>query len=222
MKIEALIRQYRLAANDAVEPYFVADEDLIDLFNEAEQEAAIRGRLIHESDDPAVCEITLSVGQATYPLHSALYELTHIAYTRQGSDRIERLELISPEDLDRIMPEWRKRSGDPEFALQGDTGIRLAPSPAYDGTVTLEGYRLPMQPITAPEGEPSINPAHHRHLYQWVLHRVFSIPDSETFDPSRAGSAEMEFTQYFGSRPDADLRRITREDTPHTVKAFWA
>ena len=33
--------------------------------------------------------------------------------------------------------------------------------------------------------------------------------------------AEERFTRYFGEQTDSDLRRITREDTPHTVKAFW-
>ncbi|RPP87255.1 hypothetical protein IPC1125_34030, partial [Pseudomonas aeruginosa] len=59
------------------------------------------------------------------------------------------------------------------------------------------------------------------HLVQWALHRGFSIPDMESFDPNRAALAEAAFTAYFGERPDSDLRRITREDVPHHVEAFW-
>lgn len=221
MNLEALIKQYRLAANDTVEPYFVSDEHVTDLFNEAEQEAAVRGRLIHESADPAVCEIEVLAGQATYELHEAIYEITHLSYEKAGDSRSEDLALASTEELNRVMPGWRRRSDYPEFAIQGDTSIRLAPSPAQDGTLFLEGYRLPLVPMVALTDMPSINPAHHRHLYQWVLHKAFSIPDAEIFDASRAGMAESEFNTYFGLRPDSDLRRITREDVPHHVKGFW-
>lgn len=223
MNLQALIKQYRLAAHDAIEPYFVADTDLVELFNEAEQEAALRGRLLHESANPDVCQIVIQPGQASYPLHSALYELTHIRFQKDGDSRSQEIQLSSTEELDRITPQWRERSGMPLYAVQDDTTIRLVPSPEYSGTLYLEGYRLPMAAMEDMElDKPEINPAHHRHLYQWVLHRVFSIPDAEIFDPARARAAEQAFTDYFGARPDSDLRRIVREDEAHTVKPFWA
>ena len=221
MNLAALIRQYRLAANDMVEPYFVDDETLTDLFNEAEQEAVIRARLIHENDDASVCQIEVEPGKASYPLHTALYELTSIRFQKDGDDRYQRIDLKSTEDLDRITPKWRERSGSPLYAVQDDKSLRLVPKPDYDGDLYLEGYRLPLADMLNPDDEPEINQAHHRHLYHWVLHRVFSIPDAETFDPSRAQAAENAFEQYFGIRPDSDLRRTTREDEPQTVKGFF-
>lgn len=68
---------------------------------------------------------------------------------------------------------------------------------------------------------PEIAAIHHEYLVQWALYRAFSVPDTETFDPNRAAIAEREFTQYFGLRPDSDLRRITREDTPHEVEPWF-
>ena len=67
---------------------------------------------------------------------------------------------------------------------------------------------------------PEINQIHHVHLIQWALHKAYSVPDSEFFDPNRSALAEQEFTDYFGPRPDSDVRRITREDVPHVVQPF--
>jgi len=221
MTLAELIQQYRLAAHDAIEPYFVGDDDLTQLFNEAVDEAAIRGRLIHESASPAVCQIAVKAGQTTYKLHPSLYEIDHLSFRREGQPRRTPLALTSTEELDAGMRDWRDEVDDPAFAIQGDKQLRLAPTPLHDGQVLIEGYRLPMSPMEGNDDEPEINAAHHRHLYHWVMHRVFSIPDAETFDPSRAGQALAAFTGYFGDRPDADLRRITREDQAHTVKGYW-
>lgn len=67
---------------------------------------------------------------------------------------------------------------------------------------------------------PEINKAHHRHLVNWVLHRAFSVPDEEFVDPEKSVRALDNFEQYFGLRPDSDLRRMTRHDVPQVVQAF--
>lgn len=221
MTLAELIRQYRVAAHDTVEPYFFADDDLIPLFNEAQHEAVIRGRLIHEAQDPAVCEISVTAGKAVYGLHPSIYEIDHIAFWRDGQAQRTPLKLVSSETLDSVRPDWRDATDDPECAIQGDRQLRLVPTPLHDGKVMLEGYRLPMAYVADLADEPEINAAHHRHLHYWVLFKVFSVPDAEVFDPSRAAMAEAEFTRYFGLRPDSDLRRIVREDEPHHVEAFF-
>jgi hypothetical protein len=115
------------------------------------------------------------------------------------------------------MPGWRDCHDTPKYAIQDDVGIRLVPTPSEAGTLHLEGYRLPLTDLQGDSDEPEINQAHHKYLHLWVLHKVFSMPDSELFDPNRSAIAEMEFTRQFGIRPDSDLRRIVREDELHVV-----
>lgn len=221
MNLEELIQQYRRAAHDMIEPYFVEDDRLTDLFNEAVEEAAIRGRLIHESQNPIVCQISVTPGQSVYPLHGSLYEITHCRFKPDGSSSSVGISLVSTEELDRTSRDWREDKGLPACAVQGDTDIRLVPMPDETGTLHLEGYRLPLTHMVDPADEPEINPIHHRHLYHWVLQQVFSTPDAEIFDPTRAAAAKMMFDQYFGLQPDSDLRRIVREDEPHHVQPFF-
>lgn len=222
MRLNELISRYRTLANDKVEPYFVDDASVIDWLNDAVNEACIRGRLLYESQNSGVCNIAVTAGTSHYPLHESLYELSRVWFAPDDGSYGSCLSLMSAESLDQRYKcdNWKKMQGVPQFVLQDDTTIRLVPIPILDGELQLEGYRVPLAPMEDDDDMPEINPIHHVHLVQWVLYRAFSVPDAEFFDQSRAELAKQEFTDYFGERPDSDLRRITREDTPHVVVPF--
>lgn len=221
MTLEELVADFRTTTQDKVAPYLFEQTDVARWLIEAEQEACIRGRLLHEADNPAVCDIDVAVGEVVYRLDPALYEIDHLGLLEAGTNEQREVKLVSREWLDEKQPGWRDRSGVPRFAIQTDTRIRLVPTPNATATLKLEGYRLPMRGLTSDKtSKPEINAAHHRHLVNWALHRAFSVPDSETLDLGRAGAALEAFTRYFGERPDSDLRRITRHDVEHHTKAW--
>lgn len=226
MNLEALIGQFRVDADDVVGPapaYLWKDEWIAGWLSEAQEEAAIRGRLLYEAADPLVCEIAIVAGTASYALHPALYEIECLRFKPASGERSRALRLVSREDMDDLRHDWRDRTdGRVEFAIQDDTRIQLASAPQAAGVLHIEGYRLPLLVLKNDTDTPEINCAHHRHLVQWALHRAFSRPDAETIDPNRAALAEAEFTRYFGLRPDADLRRTSRHDTPHHNRVDWA
>lgn len=217
MNLEQLIAQFRLDAMDKAEPYLWEDPDVIQWLNEAQVEAVVRARLLLDDDTPAVTQLSVQAQKASYSLHAKLYEIVRIAFSGEGQ-RQQPLELVSREKLDRITPEWRSMdAGVPRWAIQDDTRIRLVPMPARAGTLLLEGYRLPLKAMVNDTDKPEIHEAHHPYLVHWALHRAFSMPDSDGFDPQRAITAEAAFTGYFGMRPDADLRRTTRHDEPNAI-----
>jgi hypothetical protein len=219
MTRDELIREFRVLTQDGVEPYLFDTAWITRWLSEAEIEAAVRGRLLHESSNPSICEIDVSPGTSSYPLHESLYEIDHLGFREQGSSERCPVRLTSTEELDRTVIDWRDCTGRVRYAIQTDTSIRLVPTPERAGTLYLEGYRLPITGIDA-VGKPEIHPAHHRHLLDWALHRAYSLPDSETINLGKAAEAENTFTRYFGVRPDSDLRRITREDATHYNKVF--
>lgn len=226
MTLKELIDRFRNAAMDTVEPYLWGDEAITQWLNDAVAEAAVRGRLLHESSNADVCRIAVTSGSAVYPLHPALYELDYIAFRVEGALSAQPVRLVSTEYLDSMWPSWRdevlrSNGSGALYAVQYEESIRLAPRPKVNGELILEGYRLPLSPMADEEDTPEIHLAHHEYLVHWALHKAFSIPDSEIFDQERADRSEAAFEQYFGPRPDADLRRLTREDVPHHVKAFW-
>ena len=221
MNLEQLTAQFRVDADDLTEPYFWNAEWIATWLTEAQAEAAIRGRLLYEAANPAVCQIAVAANAATHDLHKSLFELVHLRFQATGATTSSVLSIKAREELDRIRPGWRDETGTPRHAVQDDTRITLVPRPELAGTLHVEGYRVPLKALENDTDKPELNEAHHRHLVHWALHRAFSKPDSETIDPTRAAAAEAAFTRYFGPSPDADLRRSTRHDEVQTNKAFW-
>ncbi|SFP39462.1 hypothetical protein SAMN05216229_102119 [Geopseudomonas sagittaria] len=218
MTRDELVREFRIATQDRVDPYRWPTDWLEGWLKEAEAEACVRARLLHESENEDVCEVDVYAGEGSFPLHPALYEIDHIAYRQAGETCRRPIRLVSQEWLDDNLRDWRDRAGRPEYAIQGDTTIRLIPKPDADGVLLLEGYRTPLE--RTGEWRPEIHRAHHLQLLQWLLFRAYSVPDADLADPQRAAMAEGTFTDYFGARSDSDLRRITREDADHHNKAW--
>ena len=221
MNLEQLIEQFRIDADDLVQPYLWPDDWVAPWLTEAVSEAAVRGRLLYEAANAAVCQIAVAANTATHDLHKSLFELVHLRFQATGATTSSVVTIKAREELDRIRPGWRDETGTPRHAIQDDTRITLVPRPELAGTLHIEGYRVPLKALENDTDKPELHEAHHRHLVHWALHRAFTKPDSETIDPTRAAAAEAAFTHYFGPSPDADLRRSTRHDEVQTNKAFW-
>lgn len=219
MNLESLIEQFRVLAKDRSAPYLVETQDVVDWLNEAEAEAAIRKRLIRDDTTAEVCEIDLTVGTRKYALHPSVYEIINIRLLPGNGDETRDFTLRSREWLDANQPSWRTwhttQRIPARIAIQDDTTITLAGFVELDDKLLIECYRTPLVPMEADDSEPEIHGMHHLKLVQWALHRAFSVPDNDLFDPQKSERAEQEFTKYFGLRPDADARRKTRIDVPH-------
>jgi hypothetical protein len=221
MNLEQLIQQFRVDSDDMQSPPLWESEWIAAWLTEAQDEAAIRGRLLMDDYTPALTQIPVTAGVSSYALHPKLYEIAVMDFIPEVG-YVQPVYLTSREKLDRDRNGWRNEpAGVPCSAIQTDTRLRLVPVPSVNGTLRLEAYRLPLKPLANDTDKPEIHEAHHRHLVHWALHRAFSKPDSETIDPQRAAAAEDAFARYFGPRPDADLRRSTRHDEVQTNKAFW-
>ena len=220
MNLEQLIASFRVDADDLVEPFLFQDEWVAGWLTEAQAEAAIRGRLILEDADPAVCQIAVTAGTASYELHRSVYEIADLRFMPAGVSRSTPLPLVTREWLDDKRPGWRDNCKELSFAIQSDHRLRIVGAPNTDGVLHLEAYRVPLKALENDVDKPELSEAHHRHLVYWALHRAFSRPDSETIDPQRADRALEAFTRYFGLAPDSDLRRSTRHDLQQT-NALW-
>ena len=215
MDVEALIRRFRVLANDNAQPYFWADVDVTDWLNDAQAQACVRGRLIREDENPAVCQIALTPGQHTYPLHASVYELINLRIKGSGTEPSRPMSIKSREWLDANVCDWRDMDEPSPWLIQDDTTLRVVGAIQAGDVLHLECYRLPLKQLANDMDKPEIHAAHHVHLIQWALHKAFSVPDADGFDAARSAAAEAEFTAYFGPMPDSDMRRTTREDVVH-------
>lgn len=222
MTLEELMAQFRVDAQDNKgEPYLFSDEEVVVWFNEAQDEAAIRSRLLYETDLPALCTIPVLANTAVYPLHEAVDQIAHVAFVATGDTQVHHLDIMDRVELDRIDRDWRSRTGVPRYIVQDDTRLTVVPRPALPGVLTIEAYRLPLVRLQQEVDKPEIAAIHHIRLVDWAMFRAFSKPDGETMDPVRAKAGEDRFTKHFGMRPDADARRLASQNMPQHNKAYW-
>lgn len=216
MTLAELIRQFRVDTDDLVTPYLFATRDVRGWFNEAEQEACVRKRLLREVSNSDLCTIAVTtVAGSVYSLHTAVAWVTRADFTPTGETDPINLALVDTPYLDRIEPYWRTTTENPRFLIVDDTSVQLGCIPEADGTLQLEVYRLPLDLIEERTSEsPEIHRVHHRELVNWALHRAYSRPDSQIYDPDRSMKALAAFTAYFGQRPDADMRRDQEQNRP--------
>lgn len=222
MTLEQLIARFRIEADDLATPYLWQRDWLAMWFSEAQDEAAVRARLLLDDFTGAVTQIEVTADVDAYKLHPKVIEIVRLGFKPEGDERATGIDLVTRERLDRDYCDWRTRpAGDVRWAMQADTRLRLGPVPSRGGVLHMEVYRLPLKPLVNDSDKPEIHEAHHNHLVQWALYRAFSRPDADTHDPGRAEKAYAEFERYFGRSPDADLRRSTRHDLPHVNVSYF-
>ena len=218
MTLEELIQRFRVLANDRANPPFWTDEEIAGWLSDGQAQACIRGRLLREDANPAVCVIALAPGQHTYLLHKTVYELIDVRYVPMAG-KPRALFRVTREWLDNERPDWREDEYEPRYVIQDERSIRVVGKINTGDAIRIECYRLPMKALESDADKPEIHEAHHVHLIQWALKVAFSVVDADAFDPQRSEKAEAEFTRYFGPLPDADMRRETRWDVPHHNEA---
>lgn len=215
MNLEELIKVCRARANDAVLPYLWSDEDWILFLNEAEAEAAERAELLLDISTPAVCQITVTAGVSTYPMHRSILKIQRAKLDLGRSPLME----TSIEELDNASNGWESKSGNPgRFFQTSDTTLTLVPTPMAADVLRLRVYRLPIRPMADDNDMPEIAARYHYRMLDWALRCAYLKQDSETLDKAKAAEHEAIFVAAFGERPDANVQRKRRDRRPPVVR----
>jgi hypothetical protein len=225
MKTAALVAAFRRATDDKVAAFNFQEPDILEWLREAEDEAAMRKRLLFEACDPQMCEVSVEAARQSYRLHPRWFLITKAWHGDAGCRPRDRRELVirSRGALDALLPDWRTDDSRRPWAITLHGGVlQMAGWVSRPGTVFLEGYRLPMKPLGESEAsQPEIHEIHHRHLIDWALYRGYSVPDSEVLNPQESQLALARFEAYFGLRVDADLLQDTVDDQVHHNQAWF-
>ena len=187
MKLSDLSGLVRGRIRDTVKPYFVSDAEIYDNLNEAEREVCQRALLIEDHD---TFTIDLEPGETRYPLDPRIIDVLDMTI-----------------GTDRFSEDWTLT----------ETHLVLARAPSSVATLTLHCYRLPMSDMKQPTDTPEIRETYHRNMTDWAISLCYLIPDSELFNPQAAERYAIRFTQSFGERPSALVRKNQRNKLPPVV-----
>lgn len=199
-----------------------SDEAIGRALNEAQREAAMRGRLLRD-DSGVNTLLSLVEGQGQYGLHRAIFEVISVRFVDNGVPLYEgNLETINALDS-----HWRSRSAArpcnyfidvlPNERLR----LNLVGTPTLSDPMPqlrLDVYRMPFAEMESGD-EPELAPRHHEGLIEWACYRCFMVRDPDNYDPVKASDHLATFEDQFGKRPDANVHRKQREKRRGTTIA---
>lgn len=231
--LSQLITRTRRRVDDkgTVKPFF-DDAWMTDAFNEAQQEACIRARLLIDDETAECCVVTLDESAVEYELDARVLDVEHCRIPG-------RTRPMGRADYDMIAFEAERRLekgqvGEPlEYALRdnnvGGAGKRLVldrpPNTDLFTELHLVVRRLPLADMVVPnlghsppiDPTPEINPQLHRSLIHWVAHVAYDSQDADKGDASKAEKALARFEAAFGVRLDANVERKRLRHRPSIV-----
>jgi len=209
MTVAELIAAYRLRVHDATPPYFADDARIISLLNQAQRQAALRGKLL-----PHTAVMTVPAGQPMAVLPDRLFELVSVHAGLNGQF-LRPVRLTGLDEVQRRGLAPRRKPGRPRLAVHDPSRGELAiyPAPASDCVLEVSGYRLPLIPLAALTDSPEIPDYQQADLVEWLAYSVLSSHDSQLYDPQAAEVALARFTAAFGPAHSAALmhRRARRQ-----------
>ena len=212
MNVESLITEFRTRSGDKVKKYLWPDEELLPWLADAEKEAAIRARLIRDSD-----ELSIAAGDVAVDLPAGLFDIQY-AEIRGADGKCYEMAPSDHSALDSDRPGWRTKSERPREYIHNDKTLTLSAVADAAYSIYIEFFREPAKPLASDSDVPEINGTHHIHLIDWVMHKAYGKQDADTMDQGKSDDGEARFERYFGKRPNADLRRRQNASRPHRNK----
>lgn len=201
MNLGELISQFRTQVDDTVTPKLGwKNPDLVVWFNEAENEACRRARLIVDSASD-ICQLSVAAGEESVELDPRIIYLRRV----KMSGRNTPLWPTDFRDLDACAPGWQEVIGPVErYVRNWDTGVfRPYRIPEEDITITLTAVREPLRQMAGNGDKPEIKPRYHMALIDWVKYRAYSVRDSELNNEALANEALARFEREFGTKERA-------------------
>ena len=228
--VQYALDRLRRELHDTVEPYFWADDELMDYIDEGQVQFCTKGIAIRDSRTPKVCHLEYKAGQYEIPLHESIMKIRSIMrmdsnnnlYNVDMAMQETALEMfpIRPSDygINTVTTASQFNSPSDRFAVlvDYDEGYLRLSSPALtDGTLLLQVERLPLDRITDCEQELEVRREHVVGVLEYAKHRAWSKEDAETFDERAANRA---FEMFIFHADGARIEQKRRTSQPGTVK----
>jgi len=210
MKVGKLIEIFRHEVEDTQKPYLWSDPEVMAYLNEAEVEACRRARLLVDSSTAAVCQISITADEQNFALDPRVIMIRRAKL----ADESYPLQKKSQAALDDEYPAW---DGDvastPQYYFldSGSSSISLYPKHDATDTLHLTVVREPLNELNDDDETPEIPSRYHFGLLNWMKHRAYMKPDSETKNDQLAVLNLQLFEQEFGKRRTALDERFEAE-----------
>jgi len=209
------------SASDAEkeDQFLWSDSALLRYITEAQRQACNRTDFLF---DDTTFSITLVVGTHTYAINNKITFIENIDF-----DANKKVTHRSVEEVKRNNTDWRTASGmtgnDLVYTVRGRK-MRVYPIPdAVDAgkVLTLDTFRLPLEPLTSVGDDLEIPDEYHRDLVWWVLYEAYSKQDADGYDKDKGLGYLAQFNQAFGEYVPSEVRlNQLQEDSSLRTRAI--
>ena len=224
--------RFRHEMRDTNDPPLFCDDFIKFAYDEAERQAAKIGKLLFDRTS-YVCNTPLLAGVNSYRLDETVFEVARVTvfdgtarWTAKARDLYE---------FDMLQPDWRSMNfSETKSVFVYDSTIEIAGNCDFDGTLSIECYRLPLQKASDTD-QFEISAQHHPHLIDYAKYLAYQTRDADTEQAEYARIHEERFRAYFSGvaaaaeaakgkqrKPDAPTRSGRGATPAQVADAFFA
>lgn len=196
MDVRTAVARFREEFFDREEPYLWSDDLVRMYFDEAQTQLCRETEGIED-----VRTLQVLAGATLVSLDARILKIRS-ARDAHGAE----LDIMSPEDV--ASKGQRAASGRPRALIVRTRGkVEVWPSPQEDTTLTLDVFRLPLDPLESGSDEFEVDDMHMPGLLHYVAYRAYARPDPDTLDRTRSDFHRNEFAAYCAKATKEQGRR---------------
>ena len=203
MKVSEIMTIYRTETRDKNKPYFVDDDLALVYLNEAQSQAARRGRLLVDSTSPEICRVQVVAGEPVVDIDPRIISIRRARLASSSRPLVK----AKVRDMDERFPGWDSSTNQSSPMIvvtdYGTNQLYLHAIPKIDDELLLTVTREPLKELKGENDVPEIAPRSHRGLISWMKYRAYSTDDADRYDPKQAGVALGHFEAEFGPQISA-------------------
>jgi hypothetical protein len=198
VNLREIVKTFRREIKDTAKPYLITDEAAMHFANQAQLEAARRGRLLVDSVTTGICEVQVSAGEPVVDIDPRIISIRRARI----SSRSIPLGKRKVRDMDFEFGGWDASTNKsiPTIVITdyGTDQLYLYPAPKDDCTLFLTVTREPLDAMSDDDDQPEIKSRHHLALISWMKYRAYSDDDTDLYNADKASRALTEFAAEFG------------------------
>jgi hypothetical protein len=195
--LDTLIAQYRARMEDTVEPYLWSDAEILEYFEEAQDEFTQEVDVLNDEISIAYLMDDVWLAIPNYVTRIRDVETSEHKDVKLYNHE-EWSEKIKTDDygITTLATDWKAKTGPYPEALITDTDAgraRMYPIPTADGTLTLSVFRRPIEPLEDTEELEVTDRQHQRCLLLKARSLGYLKHDAEAFNEQLSQLYEQKF-----------------------------
>lgn len=211
MNAGQVIKDWRDQTKQKSIPYLIDDSEAFSYLNEAQMEAARRGRLLIDSTTSGIAQVDVSSGSPVVDIDSRIISIRRIRLASSSRPLAKR----TVRQMDEQFPGWDTATTVSQpFVVVTDyqsDALFLYPAPKADDVLLMTVAREPLYVLARNSDDIEFSSRYVSGLIEWMKYRTYMNEDTDMFDAKKAAFSLAAFEAEFGQSIGAINERFEFE-----------